>query len=85
MDLSERGQSIIVQSMDHLIGAMRTLPDCQPGARGAGSKEIERAAGFELALPRQDNWFTWSLLQRMAADGRVELVRAGRSRYRLRS
>src|SRR5712691_585931 len=68
----------------HLFATMRTLSDCQPGGRGSGSKEIERAAGFDLALLRQVNWFTWSLLQRMASDGAVEVVHGARARYRLR-
>jgi hypothetical protein len=62
---------------------MRTIPDCRADGRGGGSKEIERAAGFDLALVRQDNWFTWSLLQRMARDGTIERIAAGRARYRL--
>ena len=83
MDLVVEGEKLIENSKQHLVKTMRTLPDCQPGAHGAGSYEIERAAGFALALGRQDNWLTWSLLQRMARDGMIDLVRAGRTRYRL--
>ena len=85
MDLTDEGHRLLEACKQHILGAMRTLPDCQPGGRGAGSYEIERAAGFELELQRQDNWFTWSLLQRMGRDDVIDIVRAGRARYRLPS
>ncbi len=85
MNLVAEGERLIEDCKQHLVKTMRTLPDCQPGERGAGSFEIERAAGFGLALRRQDNWLTWSLLQRMSRDGIIDLVRAGRTRYRLNS
>jgi len=49
------GEQLLHACKSHLVRAMRTLPDCQPDGRGAGSKEIERAAGFDLGLQRQDN------------------------------
>ena len=84
MDIVAEGEKLIEGCKQHLIKTMRTLPECQLGGRGAGSYEIERAAGFGLALHRQDNWLTWSLLQRMARDEMIDLVRAGRARYRLK-
>jgi hypothetical protein len=82
-DLVNEGERLIESCKKHLLRTMRTLPDCQPRQRGAGSHEIEQAAGFGLALTRQDNWLTWSLLQRMGRDGVIDIVRAGRARYRL--
>ncbi len=79
----DEGHRLLEACKDHVIRTMRTVPDCQPGGPGAGSYEIERAAGFELALQRQDNWFTWSLLQRMARDGLIEAILTRRTRYRL--
>ena len=83
MELVDEGEKLIDACKLHLLKTMRTLPDCQPRQRGAGSFDIERAAGFGLALLRQDNWLTWSLLQRMGRDGVIDIIRAGRSRYRL--
>ncbi len=83
-DLVSEGEKLIEACKQHLVSTMRTLPDCQPEERGAGSFEIERAAGFGLVLTRQDNWLTWSLLQRMGRDGMIDIVRAGRARYRLK-
>jgi len=84
MELVDEGDRLLEACKEQLIRTMRTLPDCQPGGKGGGSKEIERAAGFGLALERHDNWFTWSLLQRMARDGQIEAILTRRTRYRLR-
>ncbi len=83
MGLSENGHRLIDECQQHLLRVMRTIADCEPGSRGAGSVEIERKAGFDLSLQGQDNWLTWSLLRQMARDGMIDLVRGGRSRYRL--
>jgi hypothetical protein len=83
MELVDKGHGLLEACKEHLMRTMRTLPDCQLAGKGAGSYEIERAAGFELALQRQDNWFTWSLLQRMARDGLIEAILKPRTRYRL--
>ena len=83
MELVNEGNQLLDACKRHVMRAMGDMPDCQPGGHGAGSTEIERAAGFELALQRQDNWFTWSLLQRMSRDGAIEIVRSKRTRYRL--
>ncbi len=83
MELVDNGHRLLEACKEHLVRTMRTLPDCQPAGKGSGSHEIERAAGFELALQRQDNWFTWSLLQRMTRDGVIEAIRERRTRYRL--
>jgi hypothetical protein len=83
MDLTRDGERLVEECQLHILRAMWLLPDCQPGGKGAGSYEIERATGFGLALRRQDNWFTWSLLQRMARDNTIEAIRKGRTKYRL--
>lgn len=83
MDLTRDGERLIEECKLHILRAMWSLPDCQAGGVGAGSYEIERATGFGLALSRQDNWFTWSLLQRMTRDRMIEKVRKGRTKYRL--
>jgi cytidylate kinase-like protein len=54
-DLVSEGEGLIESCKQHLVRTMRALPHCQPRQRGAGSFEIERAAGFGLALTRQDN------------------------------
>ena len=53
--------------------------------RELGNKEIEDAAGFALALPRYDSYFTWSLLVALTLEGRVEALQPGKrnKRYRL--
>ena len=83
MDLTREGERLVEECKLHILRAMWALPDCQPDGPGAGSQEIERATGFGLALRRQDNWFTWSLLQRMARDSMIEVLRKGRTKYRL--
>jgi hypothetical protein len=83
MTQSEDGHRLIEECQKHLLRVMGTIPDCEPGSRGAGSVEIERKAGFDLSLQGQDNWLTWSLLREMARDGIIDIVRAGRARYRL--
>ena len=83
MALSEDGRRLIEECQMHLLRVMRTIPDCEPGGKGAGSVEIERNAGFDLSLSGQDNWFTWSLLRQMARDGAIDMIGAPRARYRL--
>jgi hypothetical protein len=85
MTLEIDGQRLMEACMSHLLRTMTTMPHCQPAGRGVGSTAIEKAAGFGLALSGQDNWLTWSLLRRMAADDRIDMVRSGRVRYRLKS
>lgn len=74
----------------HLITAMRSLPECHPRGPGAGNKDIEEAAELGLGLPYQDGWLTWSLLHSLIDEEVVESVaiKRGKSKgqkYRLKS
>lgn len=83
MDLTRQGERLVEECKLHILRTMGGLPDCQLGGVGVGSSEIERATGFGLALRSHDNWFTWSLLQRMARDHMIDVARKGRTKYRL--
>ena len=82
--MRRRGRWLIEGCKQHLIDAMATLEECQPGALGGRNSDIERAAGFEIELTEQKRWFTWTLLNGLAADKQIEVVQDGRNRrYRL--
>ena len=66
---------------------MKTLPECQPEiGKGAGYRKIEEAADFDLDLPRQNGYLTWSLLWSLSEEGKIEVVPGTETRrkYRLR-
>jgi hypothetical protein len=82
------GRELIARCKVHVPRTMASLPECQSDQNGLGNAEIERAAGFDMSLPEQDHWFTWSLLQNLVADAKVDLLRRGPRRirfYRLRT
>ena len=82
--MRKRGEWLIEECKQHLIDVMGTLEECQPGSRGGRNSDIERAAGFAIDLPDQKGWLAWTLLNDLAEEGEVEVVREGRiRRYRL--
>ena len=84
--MQKRGEWLIEGCKQHLLDVMESLDECRPGAPGGRNSDIERVAGFELELVEQKGWLTWTVLNGLVADGRIEAVREGRSRkYRLLS
>lgn len=86
--LEERGRVLIEQLKQQVLGALTLDEHGLPGGKGLGNAEIERFAGLEVPLDRppnkkQEHWLTWTIIQRLAADGRVEPIRAPRTKYRL--
>ncbi len=82
------GEELIDRCKEHLIATLRTLPECAPNGPGLRNKDIETACGFALGLPRQDGWFTWSLLMSLLQDERIAFTTRGKKRgiryFRLR-
>jgi len=68
--LQNEGEELIKRCKKHILNVMQSLHDCRANGKGMHNKQIEEAAGFDLQLPRQDDWFTWSLLMRMPIDRR---------------
>lgn len=79
------GQALVSLCKTHLLETLAALPECAPDGPGLGQKALEEAAGFALNLPKQDGWFTWSLLHALIHEGKVEAFNASpkRLRYRL--
>jgi hypothetical protein len=75
---ASRGEDLIDGLKAHVLETMRRMPDCAAGGPGRPNKDVEKAAGLALDLPRQDGWLTWSVLMRLALDGQVEFVRKGK-------
>ncbi|MGI8927393.1 MAG: hypothetical protein ACR2HN_12225 [Tepidiformaceae bacterium] len=79
------GQALIDLCKRHVVETLESLPECAPTGPGLGQKAIEDAAGFALALPEYDGYFTWSLLVALTIDGKVEATQPGKrnKKYRL--
>lgn len=79
-----RGPEIIDLLSEHVLSAMRRMSECDPDAAGAGNKDIETEADLGLDLDEQDGYLTWSILQRLAREGLIEIDRGPRGRrYKL--
>lgn len=82
------GEELIAELKRHVIQSMSRDPRGQQGGEGLGNVEIERLAGLEVPLDRppnksQEHWLTWTIVQRLVADGIVEIVHSPKTRYRL--
>lgn len=79
-----RGPEIVNLLSEHVLSAMRRMSDCDADAAGAGNKDIETEASLGLDLDEQDGYLTWSILQRLARDGLIEIEQGSRGRrYKL--
>jgi hypothetical protein len=82
------GRRLISQLKDHVIACMRADPECATGATGLGNTDIEALCDLELHLDSQDHYLTYSILQSLVVDGRIEQIRwptsPTRPKYRLR-
>src|SRR5581483_9568245 len=69
------GQQLIEACKQHILRTMRGMQECVPQTgRGAGNRQIELNAGFDLELAGHDGWFTWSLLTSLVQEGAIEIV-----------
>ncbi len=82
------GPDLIETLKQHVIDTMLHNADCSKDGGGLGNIEIEELSGLALRLPSQDHYLTYSLLQALIKDGRVEQLRhpnaPRRPKYRLR-
>ena len=74
------GPELIATLKQHVLQTMRGMPDCAANGEGAGNREIEEASGLALKIESQDGYLTWSVLQALARDGLVEVIRGSRGR-----
>ena len=87
-EFKRRGQELISALKHQVLNAFSRDPRGQPNGGGLGNSEIESMAGLDIPLDRppkkkQEHWLTWTIVQRLVADGLVEPVHATRTRYRL--
>jgi hypothetical protein len=85
-----KGRRLITELKSHVIETLSKDPRGQSNGEGLGNSEIERLAGLEVPLNRppskkQEHWLTWTIVQRLVADGVVEPIQDKKTRYRLRS
>ena len=81
------GAKLIEACKEHVLATMMVMPECAPrSGQGAGYRQIEQAADFDLDLGGQNGWLTWSLLIALTEGGKVEVVPGTekRRKYRLR-
>jgi hypothetical protein len=78
-----QGSELIQALLVHILESMQYLPECRPGGTGEPNRRIEEMAGLNLELTEHNGWLTWSLLQRLEQDGKIEVLRAGRRYTRL--
>lgn len=77
------GTDLIGALSEHVLEAMRRLPDCERiRGIGAAAGVIQAAADLDLGLSEQNGWLTWSILQSLASSGRVEITTTRPRRYR---
>lgn len=87
-DLSRKGEELIEELKRHIVKTLAQDPSGQHGGEGLGNVEIEHLSGLEIPLDRppgksQEHWLTWTIVQRLVADGIVEVVHSPKTRYRL--
>jgi hypothetical protein len=87
-DFEERGKKLIEELKIQVLNALAKDPAGHPNGNGLGNSEIERLAGLEIPLDRppqakQEHWLTWTIIQRLVADGLIESIHTKRTRYRL--
>ncbi|WP_447964070.1 hypothetical protein [Nitrospira sp. Ecomares 2.1] len=75
----ERGRNLIKDLKSHVIDTFSKDPRGRLQGEGLGNSEIEKLAGLEIPLDRppskkQEHWLTWTIVQRLVADGFVEPV-----------
>ena len=87
-DQEKKGMELIEELKKHVILTLSSDPRGGSEGEGLGNAEIERMAGLGVPLERpqnkkQEHWLTWTIIQRLVADGLVEPVHHRKTTYRL--
>lgn len=88
-DHRQRGYDLIEELKQQVLETLRHDPAGHPNGNGMGNSEIEKLGGLEIPLDRpsgrkQEHWLTWTIVQRLVADGKIEQINATRTKYRLK-
>jgi len=86
-DFQKRGHALIDELKEHVLTTLSRDPRGSSNGTGLGTIEIERLGGLGVQLDRaserkQEHWITWTILQRLVADGLVMAVNSDKTRYR---
>ena len=86
-DFQKRGHALIDELKEHVMKAFTRDPRGSSNGPGLGTIEIERLCGIGVQLDRaserkQEHWITWTILQRLVADGLVVPLYSDKTRYR---
>ena len=89
-DFQKRGQALIAELKEHVLKTLSRDPRGLSDGPGLGAIEIERLCGLGIQLDRaserkQEHWITWTILQRLVADGLVMPIYSDKTRYRRRN
>ena len=88
-DLQKRGHALIDELKEHVLTTLSRDPRGSSDGPGLGAIEVERLCGLGIELDRaserkQEHWITWTILQRLVADGLVMPISSDKTRYRRR-
>ena len=86
-DLQKRGHALIDELKEHVLTTLSRDPRSASDGPGLGAIEIERLCGLGIELDRaserkQEHWITWTILQRLVAEGVVVPIYSDKTRYR---
>ena len=89
-DFQKRGHALIDELKGHVLAAICRDPRGSSDGPGLSAIEIERFCGLGIQLDRaserkQEHWITWTILQRLVADGLVMPIYSDKTRYRRRN
>ena len=89
-DLQKRGQALIAELKEHVLKTLSRDPRGSSDGPCLSAIEIERLCGLGIPLDRaserkQEHWITWTILQRLVADGLIMPIYSDKTRYRRRS
>jgi hypothetical protein len=89
-DFQKRGHTLIDQLKEHVLMVFFRDPRGSNNGPGLSTIEIERLSGLGIQLDRaserkQEHWITWTILQRLVADGLIMPIYSDKTRYRRRN
>src|SRR5437879_4185422 len=89
-DFQKRGHVLIDELKEHVLTTFSRDPRGSSNGPGLATIDIERLSGLGIQLDRaserkQEHWITWTILQRLVADGLVMPIYSDKTRYRRRS
>ena len=88
-DFQKRGHVLIDELKEHVLTTFSRDPRGSSNGPGLATIDIERLSGLGIQLDRaserkQEHWITWTILQRLVADGLVMPIYSDKTRYRRR-